>query len=89
MDTDIALFWVQDALQTAVLLTAPLLAAALAVGVAVSLVQAVTSMQEMTLSYIPKMVAVAVVLLVMAPWMLETLTDFMTRVINFIPAISE
>lgn len=89
MDTDIALFWVQDALQTAVLITAPLLAAALAVGVGVSLFQAVTSMQEMTLSYIPKMVAVAVVLLVMAPWMLETLTDFMTRIINFIPAISE
>lgn len=89
MDTDIALFWVQDALQTAVLLTAPLLGAALAVGVGVSLFQAVTSMQEMTLSYIPKMVAVAVVLLVMAPWMLETLTDFTTRVISFIPAISE
>lgn len=88
MNTDVALFWMQESLRTGFLLVAPLLGAALTVGVVVSLFQAVTSMQEMTLSYIPKMVAIAAVLLVLAPWMLETLTDFAIHVITFIPNVS-
>jgi flagellar biosynthesis protein FliQ len=88
MNTDVALFWVQEALRTAVMMTAPLLGAALAVGVTISLVQAITSVQEMTLSYIPKMLAVVAVLLLLAPWMLEILTDFATNAILFIPNVS-
>ena len=88
MNTDVALFWIQEALKTAVLITAPLLGMALVIGVVISLLQAITSIQEMTLSYIPKMAAVGLVLLLMAPWMLEMLTDFTVNVINFIPSVS-
>jgi flagellar biosynthetic protein FliQ len=88
MNADVALFWMREAVQLAVTVTAPMLGVALAVGLLVSLFQAVTSIQEMTLSYIPKMLAVAVVLLLLAPWMLQLLTDFTTHVFTFIPNVS-
>lgn len=88
MNTDVALFWIQDALRTAAFLGAPLLATALVVGLAVSLVQAVTSIQEMTLSYIPKILIVGAVLLTLAPWFIEILTDFTTRAFQFVPNVA-
>ena len=88
MNTDVALFWIQDALRTAALMGSPLLMAALMVGLIVSLFQAVTSIQEMTLSYIPKIVVVGLVLLALAPWLIETLTDFTTRAFQFIPNVA-
>ena len=88
MNTDVAMYWVQEAMQTALLLAMPLLGAALAVGLVVSLFQAITSMQEMTLSYIPKILAVAAVLLLLTPWMLQLLIDFTTHVMQFIPNVS-
>ncbi len=88
MNSDIALFWVQEALKTTVIVAAPILGAALAVGLIVSLFQAVTSIQEMTLTYIPKMLAVAAVLLLLTPWMLQMLSDFTTHLITFLPNIS-
>jgi flagellar biosynthetic protein FliQ len=88
MNTDVALFWIQESLKVAAMLTAPLLGVALVVGLIVSLIQALTSIQEMTLSYVPKMAAVAAVLLILAPWMMEILSDFTANVLNFIPSIS-
>ena len=88
MNSDVALFWTQEALQTAVLLALPLLGVALVVGLLFSMLQAITSVQEMTLSQIPKMLAVAAVLLLLAPWMLELLTDFATNVLEYIPRVS-
>ena len=88
MNMDVALYWVQQAMQTAMLLTMPLLGAALVVGLMVSLFQAITSMQEMTLSYIPKIMAVAMILLILTPWMLQTMIDFATHVMEFIPNVS-
>ena len=89
MNTDVALFWVQEAVQTTLFLVLPLLITALVVGLTVSLVQAITSIQEMTLSYIPKILAVALILLILAPWLLETLTDFTVSVMHFIPNVSQ
>jgi len=89
MNTEIALYWVQDALTTAFMIATPLLGVALVIGVMVSLIQALTSMQEMTLSYIPKMLAVGLILLFLTPWMLEILTDFAVRVISYIPQVSQ
>ncbi|HEX7070205.1 MAG TPA: flagellar biosynthesis protein FliQ [Rhodothermales bacterium] len=88
MNTDVALFWVQESLKMAGMMTFPLLGTALVVGLIISLFQAVTSLQEMTLSYVPKMLAVALVLLILTPWMLEMMTDFTTQVIHFIPSVS-
>jgi flagellar biosynthesis protein FliQ len=88
MNADVTLFWMREAIQLALMVGAPLLGAALAVGLTVSLFQAVTSIQEQTLSSIPKLVVVAVVLLVLAPWMLQMLTDFTTTAFSFIPEVS-
>ena len=88
MNTDVALYWAQEAMQTAVLVCAPLLGTALVVGLLVSLFQAVTSIQEMTLTYIPKMLSIGIVLLLLMPWMLQMLTDFTTHIITFIPNIA-
>ncbi len=88
MNTDVALYWVQEAIQTAIMLIGPLLGTALVVGLAVSLFQAITSIQEMTLAFIPKILAIALILLFFSSWMLEVLTDFTTNVMNFIPQVS-
>lgn len=88
MTSEVALFWVQESLRIAGFLMMPLLGVALVVGLIVSLFQAITSIQEMTLSYIPKILAVSLVLFLLAPWMLEMLTDFTVNVIRFIPSVS-
>ena len=88
MNTDVALFWVQEAIQTAIMIIGPLLGTALVVGLVVSLFQAITSIQEMTLAFIPKILAIALILLFFSSWMLEVLTDFTTNVMNFIPQVS-
>lgn len=89
MTSEVALYWIQEALKMALLLVGPLLGAALIVGLIVSLLQAITSVQEMTLSYIPKILAVGFVLLLLAPWMLQMLTDFVVQVLQFIPNVSQ
>lgn len=88
MTTETALYWTQTALTTAVTVAAPLLSVALAVGLVVSLFQAMTSIQEMTLSVIPKMLAVAGLLLLLAPWMIEMMTDFSAEVFRAIADVS-
>lgn len=88
MNTDVALFWVQEAIQVAIMIIGPLLGTALVVGLVVSLFQAITSIQEMTLAFIPKILAIALILLFFSSWMLEVLTDFTTNVMNFIPQVS-
>ena len=88
MNTDVALFWVQEAIQVAIMVIGPLLGTALIVGLVVSLFQAITSIQEMTLAFIPKILAIALILLFFSPWMLEIMTDFTVNVMNFIPQVS-
>lgn len=88
MNTDVALFWIQEALKTGAMLAAPILGIALAVGLVVSLIQAITSIQEMTLSYVPKMLAVGLILLILTPWLLQLLVDFTTNAFQFIPNVS-
>ena len=89
MNSDVALFWVQEAIKTAIMVIGPLLGTALVVGLIVSLFQAITSIQEMTLAFIPKILAIALILLFFSPWMLEILTDFTTGVMSFIPQVSK
>lgn len=65
-----------DAIKTTIYLAGPLLIAAMSVGIVVSLLQAITQINEATLTFIPKMVAIGVVLVVLAPWMIEVLRDY-------------
>lgn len=76
-----------QALQLALMLAAPLLLTALAVGVIVGVFQAATQINEQTLSFIPKLVATAGVLVFTGPWMLRLLTEFTRRLFESIPTM--
>ncbi|MBI2885959.1 MAG: flagellar biosynthesis protein FliQ [Chloroflexi bacterium] len=75
----------QGALSTTLLLLAPLLASALLVGLAVSLFQAVTQLNELTLTFVPKLLVLAGVLVALGPWMLTTLLDYSVRLFALMP----
>jgi len=66
-----------EAIKTAMLLAAPMLLAGLAVGLLISMFQAATSISEMTLTFIPKMLAVGLALIFFFPWMVQTMVAFM------------
>ena len=70
---------------TAVMVASPMLIAGLIVGVSISVFQTATSIQEQTLTFIPKIVAVVVSLIMFMPWMMNTLLDFSIELINNIP----
>jgi flagellar biosynthetic protein FliQ len=65
-----------NALTTMVYLAGPVLLAAMAVGIVISILQAITQINEQTLTFIPKMIAVIVTLMLMAPWMLRLMQDY-------------
>ena len=70
---------------TAVMVASPMLIAGLIVGVTISVIQTATSIQEQTLTFIPKIVAVVVSLILFLPWMMQTLLDFSVELITNIP----
>jgi len=75
----------QQALWITALVAAPLLLTALAVGLVVSIFQAATQINEMTLSFIPKLLAIFGALVIAGPWMLAMLVDYMQRLFTSIP----
>ncbi|HHJ36136.1 MAG TPA: flagellar biosynthesis protein FliQ [Gammaproteobacteria bacterium] len=77
----------RDALWVIALLSAPMLLSALAIGLFVGMIQAATQIQEMTLTFIPKLIVLALALLIAGPWMLAVLTDFTTNLIVSIPEL--
>mgnify|MGYP006305760809 FL=1 len=77
----------RDALWLAVLLAGPLLLAALAVGLLIGVFQAATQIQEMTLSFIPKLLALVVALFVAGPWMISVVVSFSERLFMQIPGL--
>jgi flagellar biosynthetic protein FliQ len=77
----------QDALLMMLMVSAPLLLVVMVVGLLVSIFQAITQIQEATLSFVPKLVAAMVVFAVAGPWMLSTLVDYLRRMIESIPSL--
>ena len=75
------------ALRIMIMLSAPLLLVALAVGLLVGVFQAATQINEMTLSFIPKLLAVAVTLAIAGPWMLNVLVSYTRELITSIPSL--
>ncbi|EKT62217.1 flagellar biosynthesis protein FliQ [Providencia burhodogranariea] len=76
-----------EAMKIALMLAAPLLLAALTAGLIISLLQAATQVNEMTLSFIPKILSVIAVLVIAGPWMLNLLTDYMRTLLSNLPFI--
>ena len=75
----------KEAIMLTIMLSMPMLGLGLIVGLSISVFQAVTSIQEMTLTFIPKILAVFLGLLFFAPWMLEKLTTYTIKLITNIP----
>ena len=85
MDSQAALTMAQNALYTVLMLSAPVLGSVLAVGLIVSLFQAITQIHEATLSFVPKLIAAIAVFAIAGPWMMTTLVDFIRSTIMAIP----
>jgi flagellar biosynthesis protein FliQ len=75
------------AIEVTLLVATPMLLAALVTGLVVSIFQAATQINEMTLSFLPKLVAMFITLVVAGPWMLTVLTDYMRRLFEAIPGM--
>ena len=75
----------QNALWIVLLVSAPMLGLGLAVGLLVSVFQATTSIQEATLAFIPKIIAVFVAILIFGPWMLSILVEYFTNIFVNLP----
>jgi flagellar biosynthetic protein FliQ len=74
-----------EAIRTVLMIAAPILLLGLLVGLIVSIIQATTQIQEQTLSFIPKLIAIALALLIFGPWMMNTMYDFTIKLFENIP----
>ena len=77
----------RDALTLLLMVAMPVLGVVMAVGLLVSIFQAVTQIHEATLAFVPKLIAAVVVFAVAGPWILSTLVDFLRRTIEAIPGV--
>ncbi|MDH3891263.1 MAG: flagellar biosynthesis protein FliQ [candidate division Zixibacteria bacterium] len=78
----------REALILTLMLAGPMLAFALVIGITIALFQAVTQIQEMTLTFVPKILAVAAALLIFLPWMINLATDFLRHMFELIPSLA-
>lgn len=77
----------RQALEVALLISAPLFIAALVTGLIVSIFQAATQINETTLSFVPKLIVTFIVLVLAGPWMITLMTDYMRRLFESIPSM--
>jgi flagellar biosynthetic protein FliQ len=77
----------QEAMKITALMAAPLLLSALVVGLLIGMFQAATQIQEMTLSFIPKLAVMALALMLLGPWMIHLVVNFTERLFENIPAL--
>ncbi|MBI6875772.1 flagellar biosynthesis protein FliQ [Clostridium aciditolerans] len=80
---------IKDAIQTGLLVAAPILLISIIVGLIISIFQATTQIQEQTLTFVPKLIAVALVGLITGSWMLHQLVNFTTRIFTYIAHITQ
>lgn len=87
MSNALALDLMRSAVQTALVIAAPMLIAALLVGLVVGLLQAVTSIQEQTLTFIPKLLVMTAVFVALLPWILSRLVEYLATIIKSLPTM--
>jgi flagellar biosynthetic protein FliQ len=87
MSPTLAVELIRQAITVTLLVAAPLLITSLAVGILVSLIQAVTQIQEQTLTFIPKLVAMAAVFVILLPWSLAQLVQYLVGVLQSFPTL--
>jgi flagellar biosynthetic protein FliQ len=87
MSPDIVVAIVRQALEVAMFTAGPLLLASLVTGLLISIFQAATQINEMTLTFIPKLVVMFLVLVLLGPWMLSMIVDYVVRLYGSIPTL--
>lgn len=87
MDNGFVIEITNQAVKVTMMLAAPMLIGALVVGILVSLFQAVTQINEQTLSFIPKILVIVMAMVFMSPWMMETMTSFTHELYTGIPSV--
>lgn len=87
MSSDLALHMLRDVLWACVTVTAPVLVVTMVVGLVVSVLQVVTQVQEMTLTFVPKMLAAAIALVAFGSWMLRSVGQYWTQLWASIPSL--
>jgi len=85
MNEQVAITIFAQAMQTAMLVSAPVLLVGLVVGTLIAFLQSLTQIQETTLTFVPKLIATFIVMVVFAPWMLQVLAGYTTELIQNIP----
>lgn len=88
MNQETAIEMLRSLITVSLLVVTPIILASIIVGVIISLLQAITSIQEPTLSFAPKLIAIGAVIIVGAPWMVRQLMDFAVFFINKIPEMT-
>lgn len=88
MSQNQVLYLAKEALWTVFLVGGPILGISLIVGLLVSVFQAMTQIQEQTLSFIPKILAIMLILVVLGPWMLTVLTTFTSNLLSQLPTLT-
>ena len=78
----------REALTVTLMIAGPMLGAGLVVGLIIALFQAVTQINEMTLTFVPKIIAIAAALLIFLPWMINLATDFARHMFDLIPGLA-
>ena len=78
----------QEAMEMMLIISGPILGAGLVIGVLVGILQAVTQVQEMTLTFVPKILVTVMVLMFAFPWMLQTMVDFTVNLYSTLPSLA-
>ena len=89
MTMELAVDIMRNLLQTGLMLAIPILGTATVVGLSVSLIQSITSLQEQTLTFVPKLVCVSLSIIISANYILRTLTEFCISMFNLIPTMAQ
>ena len=89
MNTEFATELLKSLIFESVTLAAPILLTALLIGLAISIFQSVTSIQEQTLTFVPKALGIVALLVILMPWMLRSLVEFATAVIQKMPEMTQ
>ena len=87
MNVDFAVELFRELLKTSLIMVMPILLVAMLVGIAISLLQALTSIQEQTLAFVPKLVAVITLVMFIAYWLVEVMTTFTVEIFNRLPSV--
>jgi flagellar biosynthetic protein FliQ len=87
MDTQTVIAIGREALTVTLMVAGPMLLVGLVIGLIISIFQSVTQINEMTLTFVPKILAVALTLLIFLPWMVNTLVDFTNHMFAMIPTL--